>query len=80
MKVDREGVGDIQNVEDEESELVEDEAEDSLDGSSKYVEILFRRGVASSLGDLSMKGSFDGVLSRWAHGRPKNLMLDNVAQ
>lgn len=30
------GVGDFQNVEDDESELVEDEAEDSLGGNSNF--------------------------------------------
>jgi len=72
MNDHREGFGEVQNVEDEESELVEDEAEDEdpLDGNSNF-EMMLRCGVASSLGDLSMNGSFGGVLSRRAIVRSK---------
>lgn len=56
----RDGGGDVQNVSDDDSELLDEEVEDSPDGreniGAKVVE-----GVASSLGDLSVKGSLAGV-------------------
>lgn len=55
------GVGDLQKDEVEEKELAEDERELSLDGREN-MEIEAIEGVASSLGDLSTKGSLPGVL------------------
>lgn len=62
MKDHLEGAGEVQNIDEDESELAEDEAEEvRLDGSSNF-DTLIREGVLSSLGDLSRNGSFDGVL------------------
>lgn len=58
----RGGAGDVQKVSDEEIELVEDEGEDPSEGSENF-EMGTLEGVASSLGDLSRKGSLEGVLS-----------------
>lgn len=55
------GAGDVQNDEAEENELAEDDRELSLDGNEN-LEIEVIEGVASSLGDLSTKGSLPGVL------------------
>ncbi len=57
----RDGVGDVQNDEAEEKELVEEDREVSLDGREN-LEIEVLEGVASSLGDLSTNGSLPGVL------------------
>ncbi len=57
----RDGVGEVQNDEVEEKELVEEDREVSLDGREN-LEIEVLEGVASSLGDLSTNGSLPGVL------------------
>lgn len=57
----RVGAGDVQNDEADEKELVEDDLEGSLDGRENF-EMEPMEGVASSLGDLSTKGSLPGVL------------------
>ena len=57
----RDGAGDVQNDEAEENELAEDDGEGSRDGKEN-LEIEIMEGVASSLGDLSTKGSLPGVL------------------
>lgn len=57
----REGVGDIQKVDDDESELVDDDDEDCPDGRENF-EMTFCDGVASSFGDLSTNGSRGGEL------------------
>ena len=59
----RDGGGDVQNEEVEENELAEDDGEVSLDGKEN-LEMGVVDGVASSLGDLSTKGSLPGVLKR----------------
>lgn len=57
----RKGGGEVQNLDEEESELVEEEAEEvRLDGSLNF-EMVVCEGVANSFGDLSRKGSLDGV-------------------
>lgn len=62
MKDQREGAGDAQNIDDEESELAEEEAEElRLDGSSNF-EMVHCDDAARSLGDLSRNGSLVGVL------------------
>ena len=57
----REGAGEVQKDEVEENELAEDDREVSLDGREN-MDIGVVDGVARSLGDLSRKGSFPGVL------------------
>ena len=63
----REGLGDLQKREaDEVEELREDEDDEEAD-SRENLDIDDCDGVASSFGDLSMKGSRGGELrSRWA--------------
>ena len=58
---DRGGAGEVQKDEVEVNELAEDDREVSLDGREN-LEMEMVEGVASSLGDLSTKGSFPGVL------------------
>lgn len=70
MNDQREGAGEAQNLDEEESELAEEEAEEvRLDGSSN-LKMVFCEGVASSLGDLSRKGSLDGVPKTFQRLRP----------
>lgn len=70
IKDQREGAGEAQNRDEEESELAEEEAEEvRLDGSSN-LDIVFCEGVASSFGDLSRKGSLDGVPNTFQRLRP----------
>lgn len=70
MNDQREGAGDAQNIDDEESELAEEEVEElRLDGSSNF-EIVICGDVASSFGDLSRNGSLDGVLKTFQRLRP----------
>ena len=65
------GAGEVQNDEEEEKEVVEEEREGSLDGREN-LEIELIEGVASSLGDLSKKGSLADVLKSFRTLRSRN--------
>ena len=60
----REGAGEVQKDEVEDNELAEDDREVSLDGKEN-LDIGVVDGVGRSLGDLSRKGSFPGVLKNF---------------
>ena len=70
--------GEVQNVSEDERELVDDEVEDSPEGSEKMGAFAVE-GVARRDGDLSRKGSLaGGVLENlWAR-RSKRLMAGGV--
>jgi len=70
----REGGGDVQNVSEDESELFDEEAEESPDGREN-IGTEFVDGVVSNLGDLSMKGSLAGVLENLQAKRSKRLIF-----
>lgn len=70
----RDGAGDVQNDEAEEKELAEDDLEGSLDGRENF-EMDPMDGVASSLGDLSTKGSLPGVLKSLSAVRSRKPIL-----
>ena len=65
--------GDIQKVDEDESELV-DEEDDECEGKEN-LETKVLGGVARSLGDLSMKGSLDGELKSRHTVDSRNPML-----
>ena len=60
----RDGTGDIQNDEADDSELTEDDREGSLDGREN-LDMEIMEDLGSSLGDLSTNGSLPGVLNNF---------------
>ena len=70
----RDGAGDTQKDEVDEKELAEDDLDGSLDGRENF-EMEPMEGVASSLGDLSTKGSLPGVLKSLSAVRSRRLIL-----